>query len=107
MVRVKTTLDIQDALLDRAKRHAKRVHRPLRAIVEEGLRRVLADSSARGSYVLPDASVGDADAPDPLEALSWQDLRAEMYGEPSFALTAIGLTWLLGHLAQIAPATRP
>lgn len=80
---MKTTLDIQDALLERAKRHAKRVHRPLRAIVEDGLRRVLSDSSLRGAFRLRDASVGNPDAPDPLETLSWQDLRAEMYGEPS------------------------
>lgn len=78
---MKTTLDIQDALLERAKRHARRVHRPLRAIVEEGLRRVLADATPRGAFRLRDASVGDPDAPDPLEALSWQDLRAEIYGE--------------------------
>jgi len=75
---MKMTLDIQDALLERAKRHAKRVGRPLRAIVEEGLRRVLAEPRAAGSYVLPDASVGDPDAPDPLETLSWQDLREEI-----------------------------
>ena len=81
MAPVKTTLDIQDALLERAKRHAKRVRRPLRAIVEEGLRRVLSDASAPASYELPDAAVGDPDAPDPLEAWSWQDLRAEIYGE--------------------------
>lgn len=79
---MKTTLDIQDALLERAKRHAKRVRRPLRAIVEEGLRRVLADAAAPSTYRLPDASVGDRSAPDPLEAYSWQDLRAEIYGEP-------------------------
>lgn len=79
---MKTTLDIQDALLERAKRHAKRVHRPLRALVEDGLRRVLSDSSPRGAYRLRDASVGDPDASDPLETFSWQDLRAEMYGEP-------------------------
>jgi hypothetical protein len=79
---VKTTLDIQDALLDRAKRHAKRVRRPLRAIVEEGLQRVLSEASPRGTYELRDASVGDPNAPDPLEAFSWQDLRGEIYGEP-------------------------
>ena len=79
---MKTTIDIQDALLERAKRHAKRMRRPLRAIVEEGLRRVLSDRSSAAAYSLPDASVGDPDAADPLEALSWQDLRAEVYGEP-------------------------
>lgn len=79
---MKTTLDIQDALLERAKRHAKRVRRPLRAIVEEGLRRVLSEAPAPAGYQLPDAAIGDPHAPDPLEAWSWQDLRAEIYGEP-------------------------
>jgi hypothetical protein len=77
---MKTALDIQDALLERAKRHAKRVHRPLRAIVEDGLRRVLDEGATRAPYTLPDASVGDPSDPDPLERLSWQDLRAEIYG---------------------------
>jgi hypothetical protein len=80
---VKTTLEIQDALLERAKRHAKRTRRSLRAVVEEGLRRVLSQRVAAPAYVLPDASVGDPDGVDPLEALSWQDLREEIYGEPS------------------------
>jgi hypothetical protein len=79
---MKTTLEIQDALLERAKKHAKRVRRPLRAIVEEGLRRVLSERPPANSYQLPDASVGDADAADPLEALTWQDLREEIYGAP-------------------------
>jgi hypothetical protein len=80
---VKTTLEIQDSLLERARRHAKRVGRPLRAIVEEGLRRVLAEGSVRRGYALPDASVGDPGAADPLESLSWQDLRTEIYGQPT------------------------
>jgi len=80
---MKTTLEVQDALLERAKRHARRAGRPLRAIFEEGLRRVLSERSAKPAYELPDASVGDPSAADPLEALSWQDLRGEIYGEPS------------------------
>jgi hypothetical protein len=77
---VKTTIEIQDALLERAKRLARRSGRPLRALIEEGLRRVLSERPVPHSYELPDASVGDAAAPDPLETLSWQDLRAEIYG---------------------------
>jgi len=79
---MKTTIDIQDDLLERAKRHARRAGQPLRAIVEEGLRRVLSDRSTRKPYALPDASVGDPAADDPLEALTWQDLRDEIYGPP-------------------------
>ena len=79
---MKTTLDIHDALLDRAKRHAKKTGRPLRAVVEDGLRQVLAVPVSPHNYQLPDLSVGDADAADPLEAYSWQDLREMIYEKP-------------------------
>jgi hypothetical protein len=77
---VKTTLEIQDELLLRAKRLARRTNRPLRAVVEEGLRCVLRQEAAPQRYEMPDASVGDPNAENPLEAMSWQDLRDEIYG---------------------------
>ena len=81
---MKTTLDIQDVLLQRAKRLSKRTGRPLRALVEEGLRRVLSEQRATSPrYQLPDCSVGDANASNPLENWSWQDLRDEIYGDPT------------------------
>ena len=81
---MKTTLDIQDALLLRAKRLAKRTGKPLRALVEEGLQHVLLQQSAAAKrYELPDRSVGDGNAANPLESFSWQDLRDEIYAEPS------------------------
>jgi hypothetical protein len=81
---MKTTLDIQDALLLRAKRLSKRTGKPLRALVEEGLQHVLSQRAAEARpYVLPDCSVGDAGGPNPLASFSWQDLRDEIYGERS------------------------
>jgi hypothetical protein len=81
---VKTTLDIHDALLLRAKRLSKRTGKPLRALVEAGLRHVLATQGAEPQrYALPDRSVGEAKHPNPLESWSWQDLRDEIYGGPS------------------------
>jgi Arc/MetJ family transcription regulator len=77
---VKTTIDISDALLARAKRHARRAGKPLRALVEEGLRRVLEEDGKQARYELPDRSVGKPGGPNPLEALSWQDLRDRIYG---------------------------
>lgn len=78
---MKTTVEIADTLLDRARRHARRTGRPVRALIEDGLRLVLREESAgRGSYRLPDRSVGRAGSDNPLESLSWQDLRDEIYG---------------------------
>lgn len=77
---MKTTLDLPDDLLDRAKRLAKATGRPLRAVVEEGLRLALSTSTRPARYTLPDCSVGDPRGPNPLEKLSWQDLRDEIYG---------------------------
>ena len=79
---MKTTLNIQDELLVRAKRYAQRTGRPLHEVVEEGLRLVLSTESTRERYVLPDHSVGKAGRKDPLEAYSWQDLRDVIYGKP-------------------------
>jgi hypothetical protein len=77
---MKTTVEIQTALLERAKRHARRMGMPLRALIEEGLRRILADEAEAEPYRLPDRSVGEPGGPNPLESLSWQDLRDEIYG---------------------------
>ena len=79
---MKTTLDIHNELLARAKRRARETGRPLRAVVEEGLRRVLSSSSSRPRYTLPDLRVGDPRAPDPLEQYSWPELRELIYGDP-------------------------
>ena len=49
-------------------------------LVEEGLRRVLAEEGATVKYELPDLSVGEPGGKNPLENLSWQDLRDEIYG---------------------------
>ena len=82
MATMKTTVDIHDELLARAKQHARNTGSPLRAVVEEGLRRVLVAAESPRPYRLPDLSEGDPSAADPLEAYSWQDLRDVIYGEP-------------------------
>ena len=80
---MKTTVEIQGALLERAKRHARKTGKSLRALIEEGLRRVLDDEGQPSGYRLPDRSVGEAGGPNPLERMSWQDLRDEIYGAGS------------------------
>jgi hypothetical protein len=77
---MKTTVDLDDALFARAKRHAKESGRTLRELLQDGLRRVLDDGVKGRRYRLPDRSVGDPRSKNPLETLSWQDLRDEIYG---------------------------
>ncbi|MCY4583414.1 MAG: DUF2191 domain-containing protein [Chloroflexi bacterium] len=76
---MKTTLDIHDELLIRAKRHAKETGQPLRALVEDGLRRALSAVPQQEFYRLPDMSVGDPNGPNPLEHLSWAEVRDLIY----------------------------
>jgi len=78
---MKTTIDIDDALLARAKRHAAKTGKPLRVLVEEGIRRVLEEAPARVKYRIPDRAVGTPGDANPLEAWTWQDVRQEIYGE--------------------------
>ena len=79
---MKTTIDIHDELLVRAERHAKETGQPLRAVVEDGLRRVLSPPAPPGRYTLPDLGAGDPQAADPLERYSWPELRELIYGDP-------------------------
>jgi hypothetical protein len=76
---MKTTVEIQSALLARAKRHARKTGKSLRALIEEGLRRVL-DDAEPSRYRLADRSVGESGGPNPLEHMAWRDLRDEIYG---------------------------
>lgn len=76
---VKTTIEIHDELLIRAKRHAQKAGRPLRAVVEDGLRRVLDAPPTPSRYVLPDLRVAGPNSPDPLEGYTWPELRELIY----------------------------
>lgn len=51
----------------------------MRALIEEGLRLVLDAESAKVAYSLRDCSVGEKGAANPLESMSWQDLRERIY----------------------------
>jgi hypothetical protein len=57
---MKTTLDLSDPLFHSAKKIAQESQTTLRALVEEGLRRVLLDyqTQGRSAFKLKDASVG-------------------------------------------------
>ncbi len=77
---MKTTVEIASPLLAQAKRVAARDGTTLRALIEEGLRRVLEEQrSMPPRFVLRDGSVG-GDGMDPeIEAGGWPAMRALIY----------------------------
>jgi len=78
---MKTTLDISDPLLDQVRRIAARDGDTLRSLVEQGLRKVVAERSAKAKpFKLKDASVGTPGVGSGYEQLSWEEMRALMYG---------------------------
>jgi hypothetical protein len=79
---MKTTIDLSDAAFEEAKRVAAREGTSLRALIEEGLRRVLADRRARrGGFKLRRASFkGQGVAPE-FEGESWPAVRDAIYRE--------------------------
>ena len=78
---MKTTLDIHDDLLTKAKGHAQETRRPLRAVVEERLRLVLSKETRPERYVLPDRSYGGPDIHNPLASYTWPELSDIIYGD--------------------------
>lgn len=78
---MKTTLDIQDALLEAARKVARRERTTLRALVEQGLRLALDQRRARpAAFALRDASVGGAGLQSDVRGLGWERLRELAYG---------------------------
>lgn len=75
---MKTTIEVSDALFISAKNHARQSQTTMRALVEEGLRRVLSDSQAKikPAFKLNDASVRGKKMliPDPRR---WQQMEEE------------------------------
>ena len=81
---MKTTIDIHDELLHRAKRRAQRTGRTLRAIVEDGLRMTLEKPEAPvSSYCWKDLSVGSPDGPNPFEKYTWAEMLEMSYDRSS------------------------
>jgi hypothetical protein len=77
---MKTTIDIADALLDQARATAARDGVTVRALVEEGLRAVLAQRRARRArFQLRDASFKGKGLQPGVSLADWNDVAAEIY----------------------------
>jgi hypothetical protein len=78
---MKTTVEISEALLAAARQEAEREGTTLRALLEDGLRRVLADrNKARGKpFRLRDASVGGKGLQPGVREGDWASMRDRVY----------------------------
>ena len=77
---MKTTLDIADPLFAEAKRIAARDGETLRSLVEQGLRKVLAERSRKAKpFKLRDASFKGAGMTPEFEGASWDKIRDAIY----------------------------
>ena len=75
---MKTTVEIADPLLEQAKAEARRRGTSLRSLIEEGLRRVIAEPTA-AAYVLPDCSVSGGGPTDLWLSSPWDDKLEMIY----------------------------
>ncbi|MGH7483416.1 MAG: type II toxin-antitoxin system VapB family antitoxin [Longimicrobiales bacterium] len=76
---MKTTIEIADALLGRARRVARRERTTLRALVEEGLRLVVERDRQRGEFRLRRASFKGKGLNPELVEPDWDRLRELSY----------------------------
>ena len=76
---MKTTIEIADSLLERAKRLAAKQDSTLRELVEAGLRKVLDEGRSRKPFQPQDARVfGQGLQPD-FQSASWDQTRDAIY----------------------------
>lgn len=76
---MKTTVELPDGLLTEARRVARREGTTLKALLEQGLRRTLAERAARPRFTLRDGSVEGRGLHPDADGADWQTLRDLSY----------------------------
>ena len=79
---MKTTVHIPDPLLDKAQKLAEQEGTTLKALIQEGLTRVIADRQNRPAFKLADHSFGGDGLQPEFAGASWEKIRAAIYGLP-------------------------
>lgn len=77
--RMKTTIEISDPLLQQARRLAAREGTTLRALVETGLRKVIAEKKHQTSFRLRRASFKGEGLQPAVQGTSWDRIRELAY----------------------------
>jgi hypothetical protein len=76
---MKTTIDIADPVLEQARQLAARRGTTLKALVEQGLRRVIAESASDNAFRLRRASFKGKGLQPGLDGAAWERLRELAY----------------------------
>lgn len=76
---MKTTVEISDALLAEAKKVMKKRRVTLRGLIEEGLRRRLAEESTGSPFRLRQASFSGKGLHPEIDEGSWEAIRRRIY----------------------------
>lgn len=78
---MKTTIELPEALFDKAKRHARKHKTTLKALIEQGLRQVLATKPDTAHFKLRDASVNGKGLNPEFRDAGWEQVRDAIYPE--------------------------
>ena len=77
--RMKTTIEIAPAILERGKQLARKEHVTLRALVEEGLRTVIEARTQKAAFKLGRIHFTGGGFRDGLDSASWDQIRGAIY----------------------------
>lgn len=78
---MKTTIEIADALLDQARKEARRTGTTMKELIEQGLRQVLKDRRRAGAFKLRRASYKGRGLHPDVAGAPWDEVRARIYEE--------------------------
>ncbi len=76
---MKTTIEISDSLLDEARRLATKEGTTIRAYVEQGLRRIVAERKSRGLFRLRKATFKGNGLQPGVQDATWERIRETIY----------------------------
>jgi len=76
---MKTTIEISDSLLEEAKKLAAKERTTVRALVEQGLRRIVAERKSRRAFRLRKASLKGNGLQPGVEKATWERIRDAIY----------------------------
>lgn len=79
VTRMKTTVEIPDSLLDEARKVASREGTTVRALVEQGLRRILAERKQTGEFRLRKATFKGEGLHPGVAGATWEQIRDLAY----------------------------